>query len=142
MSEKVIISVKSNDIQEKDNGIELVTLGSFFKKGEKYYAVYDETEISGMKGTKTTLKISPDRFSLIRMGTTNTKMEFEPGNQLMSLYNTPYGVIEIEIKTNILNVNVNDDGGDVVINYDMIIGNQNIQSTLLTINIKVQKQIK
>ena len=138
MSDNAIISVKSNDIEEKDNKIELVTIGTFSKKEEKYYAVYDETEISGMKGTKTTLKISPDKFSLIRMGTTNTKMEFEAGKQLMSLYNTPYGVIEIEIKTNVLDINVTEDGGYVLINYDMIIGSKKVQSTMLTVNIKIK----
>ena len=139
MSNKVIISVISEIVGEEDNKIELLTLGSFYKKDEKYYVVYDETEISGMKGTKTTFKISPDKFSLIRMGTTNTKMEFEPNIESMSLYNTPYGVIEIEIKTNVLDINVNDNGGDVKINYDMTIGNEKIQSTILKINIKVKK---
>jgi uncharacterized beta-barrel protein YwiB (DUF1934 family) len=137
MSNKAIISVMSEDIIEKDNKIELMTLGTFFKKEEKYYVVYDETEISGMKGTKTTFKISPDKFSLIRMGTTNAKMEFELNSESMSLYNTPYGVIEIKIKTNVLDINVSDNGGDVMIIYDMTIGNEKIQSTLLKVNIKI-----
>ena len=138
MSNKAIISVISEAIGEKDNKIELVTLGDFFKKDEKYYVVYDETEISGMKGTKTTFKIFPDKFSLIRMGTTNTKMDFEQNSMSMSLYNTPYGIIEIKIKTNALDISVSDKGGNIIISYDMTIGSEKVQSTLLKVNIKVQ----
>jgi len=74
MKKKAIISVSSKQTDEEEP-IEVVTPGSFYKKNDSYYAVYKETELSGMEGTTTTLKIKKDKFSLIRMGSTSTKMD-------------------------------------------------------------------
>ena len=57
MSKKAIISICSTqDIGEKEK-IEVVTVGEFSINGDEFIATYDETEISGMEGTKTTLTI-------------------------------------------------------------------------------------
>jgi len=138
MKKKAIVSVVSRQISEDEKDIEVVTPGEFYKKDDSYYVVYKETEISGMEGTTTTLKINPDSFTLIRMGTTTTKMEFEQDNEKLVLYNTPYGVMELKIATKDLKVNVNDQGGDVLINYNMTIGGQKPQLTELKVNIKTQ----
>ena len=138
MKKKAIVSVISRQPSTDDKDIEVVTPGEFYKKDDCYYVVYKETEISGMEGTTTTLKIYPDSFTLIRMGTTSTKMEFEQNNEEVVLYNTPYGVMELKIKTKDLKVNVNDDGGDVLINYNMVISGQKPQNTELKVNIKTQ----
>ena len=56
--------------------VSVVTPGDFYIKNNVYYAVYKETEISGMEGTTTTIKILPSEFFLLRSGTTNAKMHF------------------------------------------------------------------
>lgn len=131
---RAIISVLSKQNID-DEGIEVVTPGEFFKKDEFYYAAYNETEISGMEGTKTTLKIKNDKVFIIRDGTTSAKMEFQKGKQNVSLYNTPYGVLELKIKTFELDVNVNEVGGSVYIRYHMEMQGQEPISTSIIINI-------
>lgn len=135
---RALISVLSKQSVKEEEAIEVVTPGKFYKKDQKYYAIYDETEISGMEGTTTTLKISNDKVSLIRRGTIITTMEFEKDKKSISLYNTPYGTLELKINTKDLNIKMTDDGGEVFINYDMCIVGQKSQKTLLKINIKVQ----
>jgi len=68
MNKNAIISVVSKQADGNDDGdiIEVVTPGKFYKQDDCYYAVYEETEISGMKGTTTTLKIDEEKFTLIR----------------------------------------------------------------------------
>ena len=68
---------------------------NFIKKIIAYYAVYEETEISGMKGTTTTLKIDEENFTLIRTGTTNTEMKFKKYARDLTLYNTPHGALDL-----------------------------------------------
>lgn len=140
MKKKAIISVVSNQKDENDQSVEVVTPGDFYKKGESYFAVYKETEISGMEGTTTTLKIDAKKFSLIRMGTTSTKMEFEKNLENHVLYNTPYGTLEIKIGTKLLDISVDDNGGDVLIEYQMSLAGQKAQSTMLKINIKTSDE--
>lgn len=136
---KAIISVLSKQKNNDDEAIEVVTPGDFYKKDNFYYAVYKETEISGMEGTTTTLKISENKFSLIRAGSTSTEMEFEKKAKNISMYDTPYGTLELNIETKDLNVKIDDNGGEVFINYDMSISGQSPQNTLLKINIKAQE---
>ncbi|MCB2289206.1 DUF1934 domain-containing protein [Clostridium sp. CS001] len=138
MKKNAIISVVSrqNDSEDEDDIIEVVTPGKFYKEDNSYYAVYEETEISGMKGTTTTLKIDEERFTLIRTGTTNTEMKFKKDARDLTLYNTPHGGLDLTVDTKDLKMNINSNGGDVFIDYDMIIGNQQTLSTILEINIK------
>ena len=57
---KAIINIRTTQVDintKQDEVIELITEGKFYKKSDAYYLVYDESEISGMQGTTTTLKI-------------------------------------------------------------------------------------
>ena len=79
MEKNAVIQVKSfSDIDESD-AIEVITPGKFIVKESSYEIIYEESEISGMKGTTTNLKIEEDRFVLERVGTTCTTMEFKIG---------------------------------------------------------------
>ena len=140
MKKNAIISVVSKqfDSEDDDDVIEVVTPGKFYKEEDSYYAVYEETEISGMKGTTTTLRIDEEQVTLVRTGTTNTEMKFKKNVRDLTLYNTPHGALNLTVDTKQLKLSVDDNGGDVFIDYDMIVGNQQILSTTLQINIKVQ----
>ncbi|ELC8364063.1 DUF1934 domain-containing protein [Clostridium perfringens] len=138
MSKKAIISICSTqDIGEKEK-IEVVTVGEFSINGDEFIATYDETEISGMEGTKTTLKIKGDKVVLHREGTTSTKMEFQKDNTQVALYNTPYGMLELKTLTKELDLDVNEKGGNISIKYHLIAGGQEPIKTNLDMKIKVE----
>ena len=138
MSKKAIISICSTqDIGEKEK-IEVVTVGEFSINGDEFIATYDETEISGMEGTKTTLKIKGDKVVLHREGTTSTKMEFQKDNTQVALYNTPYGMLELKTSTKELDLDVNEKGGNISIKYHLIAGGQEPIKTNLDMKIKVE----
>lgn len=132
---RAIISISSKQNID-DEGIEVVTPGEFFEKEGSYYAIYNETEISGMEGTKTTLKINKEKVYIIRDGTTSAKMEFEKNKQDISLYNTPYGIMELRIITRDINIKIDDNGGEIHIKYDMEMEDQEPLETSIYINIK------
>lgn len=138
MSKKAIISICSTqDIGEKEK-IEVVTVGEFSINGDEFIATYDETEISGMEGTKTTLKIKENKVVLHREGTTSTKMEFQKDNTQVALYNTPYGMLELKTSTKELDLDVNEKGGNISIKYHLIAGGQEPIKTNLDMKIKVE----
>ena len=138
MSKKAIISICSTqDIGEKEK-IEVVTVGEFSINGDEFIATYDETEISGMEGTKTTLKIKGDKVVLHREGTTSTKMEFQKDNTQVALYNTPYGMLELKTSTKELDLDVNEKGGNISIKYHLIAGGQEPIKTNLDMKIRVE----
>ena len=89
MNKKAIITVDSSILNEEEDLVGLVTPGNFYKIEDGFKAEYNETKISGMEGTKTTIIIRSNSFDLIREGTTETKMEFENSKRTACLYKTP-----------------------------------------------------
>jgi len=138
MKKKAIISVLSRQVGDEEE-IEVVTPGTFYEKDNSYYAEYAETTISGMEGTTTTLKINPDKFSLIRIGSTSAEMDFDKKANNISMYNTPYGTLELKIETKKLDIKVDENGGDIYIKYLLSVLGQDPLDTTLKINIKTQE---
>ncbi|MEI3336897.1 MAG: DUF1934 domain-containing protein [Clostridium sp.] len=139
MGKKAIISVISNANIEDDDMIEVVSPGSFEKIEDGFKAIYEETEISGMEGTTTILTIKENQVILEREGTTSTKMIFKEDEDSIVLYNTPYGMLEIAISTNNLDVKIDEDGGKLDIEYEMSVYGQPPFNTKLSLSIKVQE---
>ncbi|KGK90688.1 DUF1934 domain-containing protein [Clostridium sp. HMP27] len=140
MLKEVLITVKSTQDNDEKNSIEVISVGKFAKMEGLYRVVYEETEISGMEGTTTHFKIYPDekRMILLRMGSTDARMEFENRKKHVCLYDTPYGVLEIAITTNDLKIDINDDGGKIRIDYEMSVSGQKPIRTILSIDIRPQ----
>jgi uncharacterized beta-barrel protein YwiB (DUF1934 family) len=138
MKRKAIISIVSKQLSVDSEAIEVHTPGSYSEDEGFYLAEYKETEISGMEGTTTRLEIYPEKLMLIREGTTTTNMEFEKNKKYITLYNTPYGTMELKIQTKELKIEVNELGGRIFIDYNMGIPGQKLLKTELSISIKAQ----
>ena len=137
MKKKAIVTVDSTVLNDEKDLIEVVTPGEFCEIEGGFKVQYDETELSGMKGTKTTIIIRKDSIDLIREGTTETKMEFVVNETTTSMYKTPYGIMDIDIYTKKLDINVNENGGSINAIYILEIGGQPALSTNLRVEIKV-----
>ena len=138
MDKKAIISVVSNASIENEDVIEVVSPGKYIKINDGYRAIYEETEISGMAGTTTTLTIRDKEVVLEREGTTTTKMCFNREEPSVSMYQTPYGILELSINTKSLEVEMDDDGGELKIDYSLAIAGQVPVDTKLSLKIKTQ----
>lgn len=138
MEKNAVIQVKSFSDLDESNAIEVITPGKFTVKDNSYEVVYEESEISGMKGTTTTLKIEEGRFILERVGTTCTTMEFKIGEMGLSLYNTPYGMLHLHIDTKILDINIDENGGFIYAKYLLGAEGQPPITTDIKVKIKVQ----
>lgn len=137
VNKKALISVKTLQyIDGQPESIELITEGEYYKEGTDYFAVYNETEISGMEGTLTTLKIDQDSLTIIRKGTTNSNLVFKRHLNHISLYNTPYGTLEVTVKPSRVNIDVDDNGGKVELKYKMEAVGLDVVENELELNIK------
>lgn len=140
MENRAIINVTSNATMQGEELIEVISPGTFEKIEDEFVARYEETEISGMAGTKTTLKIGNDYVVLEREGSTTTNMRFDKNKPSISLYDTPYGVLELSIQTKGLDIKIDELGGKVEISYDMVVAGQEPLNTNLTLEIKKSVQ--
>ncbi|HCQ90250.1 MAG TPA: DUF1934 domain-containing protein [Clostridium sp.] len=134
MVDNAIITLNSKQNDEEE--IKVVTPGVFYEEEGVFHAKYEETEVSGMEGTTTILKIEKEKFSLIREGSITTNMNFEKNHQEDILYSTPHGGLSLKLRTKALKIDVNNDGGDIHIEYEMVVQGQEVLYTTLDINIK------
>ena len=97
--------------------IELVTAGRLTRVGESYTLSYQESELTGLEGTLTTIQVEGEQATLMRAGEVNSQMVFQEGRRHLSMYNTPYGAMAIGVNTRHLLADLNDQGGDIEIDY-------------------------
>ena len=136
MEKSAVISIRSFSDLDKDEVIEVVTPGKFHLGESEFKAVYEESEISGMDGTTTTLVIKDDVLVLEREGSTSTRMEFKKGEDVISLYNTPYGMMNINISTKELDIDMDEGGGVIYTKYVLGLEGQPGITTELKVKIR------
>ena len=125
MKKDVYISIKgSQSYDGEKDGMEMTTAGKFYDKDGKYYISYAEGELTGLEKCNTTLKISPDGVvTMMRHGHTTTHMIFEKGIRHIGHYETPYGDFTISVTANNVDVSLDENGGNIDIDYIMDINN-------------------
>lgn len=126
MDKNVIVSLKGiqTGLDNQTTTLEMMSEAKFYKKDNTYYIVYEETEITGMEGTKTTIKISGDVVNLIRFGTISSNMIFEKGIKHSCSYGTSYGSIDVSVEAKDMKIKIDDDGGEIYIGYDVEIAGE------------------
>lgn len=137
MHKKVYVSISgTTSIDGEKDKTEMVTEGDFALRNGKYMLRYRE-QLSDFGGECTTIiKFDRETVVMTRSGSANTQMIFENGKRHMSHYETPLGSFTIGVSTDSLNVSVNDDGGEVEINYILDINNSAQVENNLRLNIR------
>ncbi len=138
MRKQVMVTVKG--IQKADWGdedtIEMITPGSYYTKNDCYYLIYNETELTGMEGTTTSLKAETNRVILNRMGTAELRQEFEVGVLNHGNYVTPYGAMKLTVMPSKVEVDLTEQGGSINLEYELTIGSEKISDNKLSITIE------
>jgi len=120
----VIISFKGVQGNGRDKEvIELVTPGKYYKEGDAYCVTYSESELTGMEGTTTTLIISGNKVTMLRFGENNTQLIFEKGQNHLCCYETEFGEFMVGVRSKNVNVDVNENGGEISADYQIEIDN-------------------
>ena len=106
--------------------MELVTQGTLSDAGEDYSFTYEESELTGLEGTTTTVYIGKDQIVLKREGTLTTEMIFQVGQKHLSLYQTPFGGIMLGVNTRKAFSDIGQHGGRLSIHYTMEVENERV----------------
>jgi uncharacterized beta-barrel protein YwiB (DUF1934 family) len=138
---KVIVTVvgTQRDAAGEESRIELVTVGSRQEKNGISYITYRESEISGLEGTTTLLKLYPDYISVVRMGAVEHKQEYRLGEPCPSLYITPYGSLKMTVLTRRLERVTDGRGETITAGYDLAIDGQWQSYNTLAVNIREER---
>ncbi|MBE6995010.1 MAG: DUF1934 domain-containing protein [Ruminococcaceae bacterium] len=142
MKKDCIISIKGlQQVDDPDTDeVTLTTEGRFYRKPGGYYLVYDESEISGLEDTRTTVKVSGDNVTVTRSGKYPSLMTFQPDRRHMGMYYTDMGNLTISVATRSVRNELTDDGGRVTVDYDIEFQHAYMSTNNLTIDVRVPQQ--
>ena len=138
----VIVTVvgTQRDAQREESRIELITAGHYYEKNGVRYIIYQDSEVSGLEGTKTMLKVYDDYVVLVRMGSVKQEQEFRLGKKSHSTYVTPYVSMDMGILTQNIDLDLGALVNNIHVRYELEINGQ-WQSTN-TLSISVQEENK
>ncbi len=98
--------------------VNMMTAARLYRRRGKYYITYDESEITGLEGTHTMLKIGDGAVSMTRTGTCPSEMLFLENQRHVGLYQTNFGAaLTISTHTSKIINRITEDGGLLAIDY-------------------------
>ncbi|NLL69497.1 MAG: DUF1934 domain-containing protein [Epulopiscium sp.] len=137
MKKNVLITVTGiQDGLDPSEDIEMVIPGYYYQKQNKFYIIYKESELTGMKDTTTTIKVERDKVSILRFGKNNSSMIFERGKKHTSHYHTVHGEFMISMLTKDMKVNLDQEGGQVYVKYALEVDHMAIGSHSFHVSIR------
>lgn len=121
MTKDVMIRVTCVQRDEKGQSetVSLETPGRFGERGGVPFLTYEETEITGMAGTRTSLFFRRGGVDLVRTGKFLQKQEYRMDEETASVYPTPLGPLDLRVRTKEIENTVCGGSGRLRIVYDV-----------------------
>lgn len=140
--EEIMIKIEGsqNFNSSEENKVELTTKGTIEKIENGVSISYEESELTGMKGTTTQIVVNKNGIiTLNRSGTVNSCLVFEESKKNISYYDTEAGAFSISVFANYLEAEINENGGSIEIDYILevdgnLVGQNEISVTFSYIN--------
>ncbi len=125
MKKNVLLSIASTQQFEgcEPEHIDLMTEAKLYERNGKYYITYDETELTGLEGTRTMVKMDGATVSMIRTGTYPSELLFAEDQRHVGLYQTEFGALTISTHTSRLDNTIGENGGVLEIEYTIEVDN-------------------
>lgn len=138
MTRDVLIRISGMQFMDSENesdDVEVITTGDYFQKNGKHYIIYDEV-MDGFEGNvRNTVKISPETLDIRKQGVANAHMVFEQDKKNMTRYATPMGDMMVEVSTNRIQVDEQEDSLKVMVEYSLGINYQHISECNITMDV-------
>ena len=135
----VSVSGRQQGADMDDAPICLTSQGRLYRKGKNFFVSYDESALTGLDGTHTTVKVDGAEVSVIRTGKYPSQMTFKEGNKSMTMYQTDYGPLTVVINTKKVTSTLSENGGEIDVLYELEIENEPAYANHLVIKVEVKE---
>lgn len=138
MTREVLIRISGFQMmtsEDEADDVEMITTGDYFQKNGKHYIIYDEV-MDGFEGNiRNTVKVSPEALDIRKQGVTNAHMVFEQDKKNMTRYATPMGDMMVEVSTNRIQVDEQEDSLKVLVEYSLGINYEHVSECNITMDV-------
>ena len=137
MTKEILLSIAGLHLADGEDGnIEVVTAGDYYNRGGKHYILYDEVT-EGMDGhTSNVIKIGENSLEITKKGLMNTRLVVEKGKSHRTVYQTPFGDIELSLTGQELTVTETEERIDIRAEYVLAVNEENLSECTIEMNIK------
>ena len=121
MKKAVMLSIRGRQSyagQEPDV-IELFTEGVLEDADGGWKLSYEESDLTGLQGVKTTFFVRENTVTLSRSGKLNSQMYFEEQKPHDSLYETEFGALMLTVCATIVRADISESGGVIDLAYNI-----------------------
>lgn len=129
----------SSSPEEEDVLLEIRTQGELTRNADGRISLsYDETELTGMEGSTTTVTFAenaPETVTMLRYGSVTTTLVFEQEQRHICVYETPIMPFEICIYARRVENGLTMDGGSMLLDYLIEIHGAKAERTLFELNV-------
>lgn len=125
MIREVILSIRGRQAyqDQEPDVIELVTDGQMELVDGGWNISYQESDLTGLSGVRTTFRVEPDVLTLTRTGKLQSQMIFKLGVPHDSLYQMEFGALMITVCATSLFYDITPEGGMIDLVYNINIEN-------------------
>ncbi|MBR6697117.1 MAG: DUF1934 domain-containing protein [Lachnospiraceae bacterium] len=136
MAEKVEIVVASIHMNDGEkNEMEMTYTGEYEQVGMVHIIKYNEYEDDKIVNYNT-MFIKEDFMRVVKMGQVTSELIFIKDENTQTTYCTPYGNIEMGVKTHLICTDIAKNRINVKVLYSMLVGNDVISDTSMVVIIK------
>lgn len=137
MLKDVIINMKNiHGVDESEDTLDFLTDGYYSHEDGISCISYEESDVTGLAGTRTSVIIMPDRIVVDRDGRITSRMEFREGEKSEFLYSTPYGKATMGLRTRKIDKKFGESGGHATIDYDIDVEHTVFAKNKLILDVK------
>lgn len=141
MMKDVVISIHSlTGLGEEEDSLDFVTDGLYSYADGVASLSYLETEVTGLEGTRTSVKVSPDKVVVNRDGLVMSRMVFTPGQRSAFQYDTPIGTATMQMDTHRITQRFDERGGEMEIDYVLGLEHAVISRNRFRLNVREQRE--
>ena len=119
MKRKVLLNIRGRQSYQGQEPeiIELVTEGTMTLRDGGWDISYQESNLTGLEGVKTTFRVEPGKITLSRSGGLQSQMIFQQGVSHDSLYRMPFGALMITVCASQVLFDITPEGGFIDLVY-------------------------
>ena len=103
--------------EEEEDSIDFTTDGLYSFDGNTASLTYQESEVTGLEGTRTSVTVRPNEVVVDRDGLVKSQMVFKEGSKNSFLYSTPFGQATMGVDTRRIRGSLDESGGQIEIDY-------------------------
>lgn len=120
--------------------IELTSLGTIQRSGRQVIISYQESELTGMDDTLTTITLDQDDLTINRQGDYISTLEFSRNEARKCLYHTPYGTLNVTTVTREYLVKDSTEETELFLKYGLLIEGESQGNTRIEMSIRPQSR--